>query len=230
MNRFMTLTLAMVFAVSLCYSQKYAELGGFFGVANYQGDLANKPIEFRETKYSFGGFVKYHYSNKVHFRGQLYYARISGDDIHGENKNRDWRFATNMAEASIQMEYLPFGKYRFNRVGLFRPQINPFLTIGIGSAFAINKNLEYESGKEPDIPFPEEGDKNNFLVIPIGAGIRFDFTQWTTLAGEAGWRYAQSDYLDGVSINGNPGKKDWYFFLGFTLSTYIGEQEDFGLK
>jgi hypothetical protein len=135
-----------------------------------------------------------------------------------------------MAEVSIQAEWLPFGKYRFNKVGLFRPQINPFLTLGIGSSFAVNKNLEWQnSGVQPRIGFPEEEDKDNFLIIPIGGGIRFDVTQWTTLAAEAGWRYAQSDYLDGVSINGNPDKNDWYFFMGFTLSTYIGEQEDFGL-
>lgn len=230
MNRLFTLTLIFsLFAVGL-QAQRYAELGGFFGIANYQGDLVNRPIEFRETKYSFGGFAKYHYSNKLHFRAQLYYARISGDDIHGDNAIRNWRFTADMAEASIQMEWLPFGKYRFNKVGLFRPQINPFLSIGIGSSFAINKDLEWQnSGITPRISFPEEMDKDNFLVIPIGGGIRFDLTQWTTLAAEAGWRYAQSDYLDGVSENGNPLKKDWYFFMGFTLSTYIGDQEDFGL-
>ncbi|MEM9884816.1 MAG: DUF6089 family protein [Bacteroidota bacterium] len=232
MNRLFTLTLAFLCFFMISNAQKYAELGGFFGIANYQGDLANRPVEFRETKYSFGGFVKYHYGNKLHFRAQLYYARISGDDVHGDNAVRNWRFTSDLAEASIQAEWLPFAKYRFNKVGLFRPQINPFLSIGIGSSFAINKTLDTPLdglSRPEEFSFPEEENKDNFLIIPIGGGIRFDVTQWTTLAAEAGWRYAQSDYLDGVSQNGNPDKQDWYFFMGFTLSTYIGEQEDFGL-
>jgi len=205
------------------------ELGGFMGIANYQGDLTNRPVELRESKYSFGGFIKYHYANKLHFRGQCYYARISGDDIHGPNSDRDWRFATDMAEASIQLEFLPFAKYRFNRVGLFRPQINPFISVGIGSSFTINKDVGIEpTSSFIKTTFPEPNDKNNFLIVPVGGGIRFDFTQWTTIAGEVGWRYSKSDYLDGISQNANPEKDDWYFFFGATLSTYFGQQEDYG--
>lgn len=241
MNRLFTLTLIFsLFAIAL-QAQRYAELGGFFGIANYQGDLVNRPVEFRETKYSFGGFVKYHYSNQIHFRAQLYYARISGDDIHGANAVRNWRFTSDIAEASIQMEWLPFAKRRFNKASMFRPQINPFVSIGIGSSFAVNKELIWqETGYDLEqlgMKFPEDDNHDNFLIIPVGGGIRFDLTQWTTIAGEAGWRYANSDYLDGVSLNGDgfnkpegyKVNKDWYFFMGFTLSTYIGEQEDFGL-
>ncbi|MEM1325399.1 MAG: DUF6089 family protein [Bacteroidota bacterium] len=244
MNRLFTITFLFCLLAATTQAQRYAELGGFFGIANYQGDLANRPVEFRETKYSFGGFAKYHYANKLHFRAQLYYARISGDDVHAPDPGiviRNWRFTSDLAEASIQMEWLPFAKYRFNKVGLFRPQINPFLSIGIGSSFAINKTVEWQNSgldfSRLGIKFPEEDDKDNFLIIPVGGGIRFDVTQWTTFAAEAGWRYANSDHLDGVSANGDglmkePGdriNKDWYFFMGFTLSTYIGEQEDFGL-
>ncbi|MEL6719728.1 MAG: DUF6089 family protein [Bacteroidota bacterium] len=231
MNRFTTLTLALLFLSFSAISQKYVELGGFMGIANYQGDLNNRPVEFRESKYSFGGFIKYHYANKLHFRGQCYYARISGDDIHGDagKQLRDWRFATDMAEASIQLEWLPFAKYRFNRVGLFRPQINPFVSVGIGSSFTINKSVDIDPNSDfIKTTFPEPEDKNNFLIVPVGGGIRFDFTQWTTIAGEVGWRYSNSDYLDGISQNANPEKPDWYFFFGATLSTYFGQQEDYG--
>ena len=113
MNRFTTLTLALLFLSFSAISQKYVELGGFMGIAYYLGDLNNRPVEFRESKYSFGGVIKYHYANKLHFRGQVYYARISGDDIHGDEgkQARNWRFATDMAEASIQLEFLPFAKF-----------------------------------------------------------------------------------------------------------------------
>ncbi|MEN0049586.1 MAG: DUF6089 family protein [Bacteroidota bacterium] len=216
-------------------AQKYFELGGFIGFAGYQGDLTEDPIDIGETKYSFGGFAKYHYNRKLHLRGQLYYGRISGADANSTSqglRNRDWSFTADLAEVSIAMEILPFGKSRIDRVGLFRPQINPFISFGIGLTFT-NEEIDYEHnpfnsmGKR--ISFPEANATNNFLVIPAGAGLRFDFTQWTTLAGEFGFRYTQSDYVDGISENALAAGPDWYFFVGVTLSTYFGQQEDYGL-
>lgn len=216
-------------------AQKYVELGGFMGFAGYQGDLTEDPIDIGETKYSFGGFAKYHYSKKLHLRGQLYYGRISGADANSTSqglRNRDWSFTADLAEVSMAMEYLPFAKSRIDRVGMFRPQINPFLSIGIGLTFT-DEDIDYEhnpfNSKGELIKFPEEGATNNFLIIPIGAGLRFDFTQWTTLAGEFGFRYTQSDYVDGISKHAQAKGPDWYFFIGATFSTYIGEQEDYGL-
>lgn len=235
----------LFFVCGLCVAQaqRYVEVGGFIGFANYQGDLAEDPIEFGETRYSFGGFAKYHYSRKLHLRAQLYYGRISGNDANKVENGpfpRNWSFTADIYEASIQAEFLPFARPRIDRVGLFHPQINPFLSLGIGSSFATKTlsrdNTSWREGLREDNPpgdyatsFKEPGDQDNFLVIPIGGGLRFDFTQWTTLAGEFGWRYTRSDYVDGVSVNGNPDKPDWYFFVGVTLSTYFGEQEDYGL-
>ncbi|MEM9884817.1 MAG: DUF6089 family protein [Bacteroidota bacterium] len=215
-------------------AQKYFELGGFIGFAGYQGDLTEDPIDIGETKYSFGGFAKYHYSRKLHLRGQFYYGRISGADANSTNpglRNRDWSFEADLAEISIAAEILPFGKSRIDRVGLFRPQINPFISIGIGLTFT-DEDIKYEHNPfkfGERISFPEDEATNNFLIIPIGAGLRFDFTQWTTLAGEFGFRYTQSDYVDGISKNARDAGPDWYFFIGATFSTYIGEQEDYGL-
>jgi hypothetical protein len=237
MRRFGTLTLAFLLTAFVhVQAQSYVEAGGFIGFANYQGDLAHAPIEFGETKYSFGGFVKYPYSSKLHLKAHLYYGRISGDDLNASEvgtQNRNWRFTADLYEVAVGADFLPFGKTRFNEVGLFRPQINPFITIGVGSTFA-NKNLDYSQSGIPlanlRTTFPEPDDKDNFLVFPVGGGLRIDFTQWTTLSGEIGWRYTQSDYIEGVSVNGIAAGPDWYFFMGVTFSTYFGEQEDFGLR
>lgn len=234
MKIFGTITLALVFS-SCLWAQNFVEVGPFIGIANYQGDLAQSDIEFRETQYSAGGFVEFHYNRKLHLRAQAFLAKISGDDANG-NQNRmvrNWRFTADIMEASIQASILPFGKRRINKVGLFNPQINPYITAGVGLAFTIRKDLDVsESGINlGDLPtgFPEPDDQDNFLVFPIGAGLRFDFTQWTTLAGEISWRYTNSDYLDGVAKNGKEAGPDWYLFFGISLSTYFGEQEDYGL-
>jgi len=233
MRQIYTLTLFFFSISSSIYAQDYFELGGFIGFAGYQGDLTEDPIDIGETKYSFGGFAKYHYNRKLYLRAQAYYGRISGDDANSTQmglRNRNWSFTADLLEVSIQAEWIPFGKSRIDKVGLFRPQINPFLSIGVGNSFALNKNIVWQTGNTPKFGFPEEEDKDNFLIIPVGAGLRFDFTQWTTIAGEFGFRYTQSDHVDGIAKNANDkGGPDWYFFVGVTLSTYIGQQEDYGL-
>ncbi|MEN0047442.1 MAG: DUF6089 family protein [Bacteroidota bacterium] len=236
MKQIIILTLALCFSCGLMKAQKYVEVGGFIGFAGYQGDLTEDPIDFRETKYSFGGFATYHYNRKLNLRGQVYYGRISGADANSTSKglrNRDWSFNADLIEASISAEWMPFAKARFDKVGLFRPQINPYFTLGVGLTFA-DKEISYlhnpVNNQGQIISFPEQMDQNNFFVIPVGAGLRLDFTQWTTIAGEFGFRYTQSDYVDGISEHALAAGPDWYFFIGVTVSTYFGQQEDYGLN
>lgn len=218
------------------HAQRYVEIGGFIGVANYQGDLSQDPIEFGATKFSVGGLVRYHYSNKLYFKGNVYAGQISGNDANADPEStlfeRGWSMTANLLEVSINAEWLPLAKPRFNDVGIFRPQINPYLFVGIGSNF-LDKELEFGDNPPPgrfgQVAYPELEDTNNFLIVPIGGGLRFDFTQWSTLGFEWGWRYTNTDYIDGISLNGKAAGPDWYFFWGVTLSTYFGEQEDFGL-
>jgi len=225
----------LLLPASILAQRNYFELGGFLGVANYQGDLAEDHIEIGETKASIGGIVRVHYNDKLMFKGNVYYGRVSGSDANATNENlsrRNWSFEADLLELAINAEFVPFGKPRFNKASVFRPQVNPYVFAGVGITFANDRldvsNSGLDLGNLPQ-PFPEPDDRDNFLVVPAGVGIRIDFTQWTTLSGEWGWRYAFSDYIDGVSENGNKEGLDWYLFGGVTLTFFFGEQEDFGL-
>ena len=224
---FFTFLLLMTLSLD---AQRYVEVGGFAGIANYQGDLSQDPIEFGATKLSLGGLVRYHYGNKLYFKGNVYAGQIKGDDLNGDpdsgTYNRGWNMTANLLEVSINAEWLPLAKPRFNDVGIFRPQINPYFFVGIGSNF-LDREL---GGNDPSNlpPILPEADISNFLIVPVGGGLRFDFTQWSTLGFEWGWRYTNTDFIDGISA-GSKDTPDWYFFWGVTLSTFLGEQEDFGL-
>jgi hypothetical protein len=89
---------------------------------------------------------------------------------------------------------------------------------------------------------PVENYKTRTVVIPFGGGVKFLLTNQLTLGMELGFRPTTSDALDPLSsplpalpryetpigpdtkalpqsLNfGNPNTKDWYYFLGVTVS------------
>ena len=211
----------------LCGQQK-VEIGGFMGLANYQGDLAPDPLVLSETKYSFGAFVRYHLTNKVKIRANAFFGFISGSDLNDDNgllRSRGWSFESNLFEFSATGEYHPIGRNRFGETGVFEPQISPYAFAGIGF---VTSDPKVTTTKLEDAGlFPENGFSSSHLVIPFGLGIRADIFEFVSLGAEGGWRFTNNDYLDGVKQNGNPDGRDLYMFVGATLSLYLGAIEGF---
>ncbi|MEZ4948599.1 MAG: DUF6089 family protein [Saprospiraceae bacterium] len=206
-------------------AQKDLEIGFFAGIANYQGDLAEGNIQLGETKISLGGLIRYHLSSKFDIRASGFFGTISGDDANSDVLAfRKYRFQANLAEANLMFEWKVFGKLRYNEVGMFIPSITPYIFAGVGYTLADKTTECYhpECLNNGINPFPEPGDRNTFITMPIGIGVKWDFYEYISLGAEWGWRNAFSDYLDGVSIYGKPGNNDWYFFSGATLSFFFG--------
>ena len=62
-------------------------------------------------------------------------------------------------------------------------------------------------------------------VLPVGAGVRIPLSSKALLGIEGLFHYTFTDYLDGVSNAGNPGKKDWYFIGQVSVSWPIGQSD-----
>ncbi|MEZ4983246.1 MAG: DUF6089 family protein [Saprospiraceae bacterium] len=142
------------------------------------------------------------------------FGTISGDDANSDVLAfRKYRFQANLAEANLMFEWKVFGKLRYNEVGMFIPSITPYIFAGVGYTLADKTTECYhpECLNNGINPFPEPGDRNTFITMPIGIGVKWDFYEYISLGAEWGWRNAFSDYLDGVSIYGKPGNNDWYF-------------------
>lgn len=200
------------------------ELGGFIGFAQYQGDLAEDHIELAETLISSGIFFRVHLNDYLTLKAAYYNGSISGDDKNGTNdfqKNRGWRFSSKINEFALIGEWNILGINRIGKWRKFKPSFTPILFAGIATT-KFNTTLTV-----PDIDadlFPEPGDKDSFFAIPIGIGVRYDFSKYTSLGGEIGWRSIFSDYLDDVSNNGEgSGKNDWYSFAGLNISILFGQ-------
>ena len=208
-------------------AQQNVEAGFFAGVANYQGDLAEDEIEIGETKLAYGGYISYLINPRVLVRGNVYYGNISGKDSNSTVlESRGFSFTADVLEIGVNAQWLIFGKNRYNNSGIFVPQFTPYL-LGGAAITTIKADLLYPDTELNNSRFPEKEDTDNFLVVPLGVGLRYEMVEFLTLGFELGARATFSDYVDNVSLNANPNKNDWYLFGGFTLGYVFGSADNF---
>jgi len=208
-------------------AQQNVEAGFFGGVANYQGDLAEDEVEIGETKLAYGGYASYLINPKVLVRGNVFYGNISGDDTNSTVlEARGYNFTGEVLEIGVNAQWLIFGKSRYNNSGIFVPQFTPYLSGGVAIT-TIKADLMFPNTEENNMNFPEKEDTDNFIVVPLGVGLRYEMVEFLTLGFELGARATFSDYIDNVSINANPDKNDWYLFGGFTLGYVFGSADNF---
>ncbi|MCC6413906.1 MAG: hypothetical protein IT270_19815 [Saprospiraceae bacterium] len=207
----------------------YMELGMMLGATQYSGDLAESDIELSQTEVGFGFFYRFHIRKQFFAKAQVYFGYISGDDANSPDLyERKFRFFSPLWEAAAVLEYAPLAKERVTKTGINNFFLSPYVFAGIGGAFtraepeyygtvANSNNYLKTSLPEADIV------RRSFCTIPVGAGLRFDYSERLVFGAEGGFRPVFSDKLDGISINGNPDKNDWYYFVGITASFVINQ-------
>ena len=112
--------------------------------------------------------------------------------------------------------------------------ISPFIYVGLG--FMYNKpttNFNNNPSPNPITEAPRiTADETaiyskQHVVIPMGGGLRIPLiNKNAVLTLEGGFRPTFSDYIDGISIAGNPNKNDWYFVGDVALSKKLGYTKD----
>jgi OOP family OmpA-OmpF porin len=206
--------------------ERFFEAGILLGVTNYSGDIAENSIELKQTRPGFGIYGRYHLSPQWGAKGHVYFGSIAGDDKNSESRqSRSVKFSTSIFEIGLVGEWKPLGRNRITETGLHAFHFTPYLFGGVGVTFA-NPEAEYYGPEERRdavlrVPFPEPGLKKTFLTTPVGLGLRLDIDDRWIIGAEGGWRPVYNDYLDGVSVNGDPEDNDWYYFLGVTVSIVL---------
>ncbi len=211
--------LLLIFLTSfLSLQAQQVELGLFTGFANYQGDLAEDPVEIGETSLSFGAFARYHLAPRFKIKGSVYYGLVSGSDANssGTRANRGWSFKSNLVEVSAMGEFHPLGRDRYAYGGVFKASVSPYVATGLGFV-KIDSEVSVTDPADAN-KFPEAGAKSTSLAVPFLVGIRLDAYEAVSLGFEWGWRATFNDYIDGVKKNGNPDRNDWYLFIGASLA------------
>lgn len=211
-------------------AQKY-ELGGGIGLAAYSGDIIRK-IDPGQLGPQVTLFGKRNFDNVWTLRVGISTAIIQAADsinpIDELARIRDGRFRGGVIEGSAVME--------FNFLDFLRNdsefRFSPYAFFGIGYSIFIMKGNTYAF--EPSSRY-----NLSSVVIPFGGGIKYRLNDRWTLATELGFRPTLTDLLDKIDskdpaiprfidplkpnepygINfGNPNDKDWYYFLGVTIS------------
>ena len=223
----------LLFPLTLCFfgllpkSNAQFEAGVFAGASNYQGDLADGTIIWRETQLSYGVLMRYTPNRFWTLRAHYIQGEVQGSDYNSSEKNiryRGFKFKSTLNEFAAIGEFNFLGKENEN-VNDFSFMLNPYLFGGIGFVAVSGTPTAPEDTKP--YPFPEVGARNGFLTVPIGIGVKIQPSPNFSLGIEWGARTIFSDRLDGVSSatpsvfsKGN----DWYMFGGVTFTYLFNSQ------
>jgi OmpA-OmpF porin, OOP family len=207
--------------------------GGFlFGFNNYSGDVAQNKIVLGETRFGYGAFLRYQMTQKFALRAHIYSGNISGDDKNNDNLAfRKFKFSANLFEIAAVGEWHFLGEERITSSGILSTRISPYIFLGVGTAASEPETQCYgtpaECSEYTIIAFPEPNLKSRYLTTPGGFGLKLFLSDRLNGGGEIGWRPVYSDFLDGIKVNGNPNRGDWYYFVGLSLSYVLNDPNKF---
>ena len=169
-------------------------------MAGYIGDLnINNPIK---PSGGFAGlFVKRNFNRYISAKLSYTFGQISGADStsdYQQFRDRNLSFTTPLKELSLVaefnfMSYIPeAGKNLYT----------PYIYAGGGiTAFAprTTYNGQIISLRNLRTEGQSRAYAKNTLVLPFGAGIKYNISGKWTLAADVGYRITRTDYLDDVS-------------------------------
>lgn len=199
----MRFSLCALFIVSSLCATAQVRLGVFTGIANYQGDLVEKP--FVSPRGAFGLTANFPVGNRLGLRAGLTFAKVAGADSLNPNtgfRARNLNFQSPITELSLLAEYnffnldrLRWTPYFFTGIAGYR--FNPFTYDGPQKVYLQPLGTEGQglpgSNRQP---YALHG-----IAIPFGGGVKFVLSDNINLGVEAGIRRLFTDYLDDVSTN-----------------------------
>jgi len=207
----------------------YWQGGLFVGGSALSSDVnPHATPDFTESSLALGLSGRVNLSPRLGMRVSLSYAGLTGDDAnYAIRADRGFRFDTRLIELAAVAEWEPFASNRYytnarGRIEMDRI-VSPYLFAGLGLGLAqLDTDFSRYVGNDPLIEEGIRADRSmgstqNALIVPVGAGMKFDITSYVTIALELGGRICFSDYLDGISAAAGPNSDDVYFVGGLHL-------------
>lgn len=196
------------------------QFGFSAGVFVYQGDLTPEPLGAYKTLTPIINFLASKFiSSSILLRGNLAFGGLHGDDaVYNEpeyRKQRAFNFHSPVLELSGIAEWNFLGRNYITR------GFAPYVFGGAGVSFVhvtrdySHLNAEYFGTASPVIAGLNEDLQHSppkaLLVVPVGIGMRYYFSDKIGVSAESSYRIMSNDYLDGFSQAANPAKGDHYY-------------------
>ncbi|HET9058212.1 MAG TPA: DUF6089 family protein [Chitinophagaceae bacterium] len=189
------------FISSACFSQNFF-ISLRAGISNYQGDLQDKRLSFKNSKFIGSVGARYDLSEHIVLRSYLSFTTLVADDKNSSKASarlRNLNFTTHLQELEISGQYNFFNlndrwwsPYFFTGFGLFH--FKPYTAAGSTRIFLQPLSTEGQG--------ISNGLKKYKLIqpfIPLGVGIDYVLTEDLRIGLEFGFRKTFTDYIDDVS-------------------------------
>jgi hypothetical protein len=190
------------------------DLGGKKGI----GKKFIKDLNTGYTHFSGGIFFSASYKNMFSMRLEGTFGEISGDDkvligitdIAKQRYNRNQSFKSSITDVTLMLEAHPlFIFVDWLAKDKTAPRYSPYIVGGIGY-FSFNPQTKLGNRYVDLQPLHTEGQgfaeypdrkeyKLNQLMIPLGAGVKYELSPLINLRGEFLYRKTFTDYVDDVS-------------------------------
>lgn len=208
MRNSFTLICMLCLALGAQAQSGYWEGGLLLGGSTMSGDLVTQRMgSMNDVNLAYGLMARRFFTPNFAFRTSLIHSRLAAADERSMRlTDRGFSSRTPVTELSIDLEFDILGHHR-GKKGL----ISPYVFVGAGVAL-LNPETYYHTANghaEADRTADVSGAR---FVMPMGAGLRLDMTSNWSAAVELAPRATFWDYVDGVSVAGNPDSKDWYGF------------------
>lgn len=228
MKKFTLITCLGMF-YCLGFSQDKWEAGVLLGYSNYLGDLVEPTITFDQSSFAGGVLLRYHVDQNFGLRSNFVLGKVKGADANYESlAARGASFESDLIELSLVGEYEFFGQNRWDNEGRFKKIFSPYVFAGAGLAFT-SSTIDLDTANRPS---PTKSDDLNAdfnetiqFALPVGIGVKMDVSRRLNVGLEWGWRLIFSDYLDGVSLAGNPDNDDLYIVGGMTVGFLLTDND-----
>jgi hypothetical protein len=189
----------------------------------YQGDLAPAAIGgYKDPKLGFNLFAARIMNANLALRAQYAHSTLKTNE--SDYGKPEWRQQRNLAFVTPVNEFSVLAVWHTKGDLMEEPNIkvlSPYVFAGAAlSLLQVRRDFTRFNGDyfntQPKVLAGLAADiarrpPRVTPVIPVGAGVKYPLNNKISLMAEASYRLAFSDYLDGVSLAGNPRKKDHYY-------------------
>ncbi len=213
-----------------CFSQlENAYLFAGAGTTYYQGDLNARVFpDLRILNFSFKGGIGYHLNERIGILAHYTKSSVSASDLYVDNAIKVARgisFKSPINEFGFNIKIRNIIKSQENLISYFLTGVNYF-------EFKPLTDISPYAYK-PDLLL-EEGYETSGINIPLGFGVGMWCTENLRIVWEASVHLTWTDYLDGVSQNGDPFYKDAFvdshIMLLYSFSEPLDQKDKYQKK